>query len=266
MQQSRFRARPARLSIAAQQLNPLQNSPDLPIAPSSGIIGRMSKGHAFGFLIVLLVLVLGLYTAFTSFLSTREALRARPTLLPGTRVVQATPVPTGPAPTATSSDILTPTLEATVALTVEVPTAVTEPSSPTEPPAPAPTEPPLVQPTNTSAPVVQPPTPAPIPAYQFRLAGPPAADPNYPNCCYIYGTVRDATGNGIEGMQVQALNEWNTLPPAVTKGYNIPLGHEVVAWDIIVLDAAGNQISTKATVSFDPNVANGYRVDWQRTY
>ena len=29
---------------------------------------------------------------------------------------------------------------------------------------------------------------------------------------------------------------------------------------------AGNQISTKATVRFDPDVANGYRVDWQRTY
>jgi hypothetical protein len=110
-----------------------------------------------------------------------------------------------------------------------------------------------------------------VPAYQFRLGGPPAPDPAYPNCCYIYGTVRGAGGNGLEGIQVQALNEWLTLPPAITKSggeagqYYIPLGSDVVTWDVIVVDAAGNQISTKATVNFDPSAANAYRVDWVRT-
>jgi len=112
----------------------------------------------------------------------------------------------------------------------------------------------------------------PAPAYQFRLAGPPAADPSYQNCCYIFGTVRDAAGSGLEGVQVQAFNEWNTLQPAVTKGgaeagqYNIPIGRDLVTWYIVVVDAGGNQISSQVQIQFDPNVANGHRVDWQRTY
>jgi hypothetical protein len=112
----------------------------------------------------------------------------------------------------------------------------------------------------------------PEPAYQFRLAGPPAADPNYPICCYIYGTVRDAAGNGLEGAQVQAYNEWNTLPPAVTKGgaeagkYDIPIGRDVVTWYVIVIDGAGNQISSQVQIQYDPNAANAYRVDWRRSY
>jgi hypothetical protein len=86
------------------------------------------------------------------------------------------------------------------------------------------------------------------------------------------GTVRDAAGNGIDNVRVQALNEWNTLPPTVTKGgaeagqYDIPLGFDRVAWDIIIVDASGNQVSTKATFLFEPEAANAYRVDWQRTY
>jgi hypothetical protein len=104
------------------------------------------------------------------------------------------------------------------------------------------------------------------------LAGPPSPDPSWSNCCYIVGTVRDAAGNGLEGVQVKAFNEWNTLPPAGTKGggeagqYNIPIGRDVVRWEIIVVDAAGNQISSKVQIQFDPNVANAFRVDWKRAY
>ena len=135
---------------------------------------------------------------------------------------------------------------------------------------PVPTLPP---PTNTAAPPVSPPTPVPpAPAYQFRLAGPPAADPNYPICCYIFGTVRDAAGNGLEGVQVQAYNEWNTLPPAVTKGggeagmYDIPIGRDVVTWYVIVIDGAGSQISSQVQIQYDPNTTNAYRVDWRRSH
>jgi hypothetical protein len=70
---------------------------------------------------------------------------------------------------------------------------------------------------------------------------------------------------------VQARNEWNTLPPAATKGggemgqYNIPIGRDVVTWDLVIVDGAGNQISTKVQINWDPNVANGFRIDWQRT-
>jgi hypothetical protein len=71
---------------------------------------------------------------------------------------------------------------------------------------------------------------------------------------------------------VQAFNEWNSLPPAVTKGgselgqYNIPIGHDAVTWYIVVVDPAGNHISTQSPVPFDPNTANAFQVDWQRTY
>jgi hypothetical protein len=71
---------------------------------------------------------------------------------------------------------------------------------------------------------------------------------------------------------VQAFNEWNTLPPATTKGggeagrYDIPIGRDQVAWYVTVVDPGGNQISSQVQIQFDPNVANGYRVDWQRSY
>ena len=119
--------------------------------------------------------------------------------------------------------------------------------------------------------VVQPPTPDSSP-YQFRLAGPAAPDPNYAICCYLFGTIRDAAGNGLEGVLVQAFNEWNNLPPAPTKGggeagqYNIPIGRDVVTWYVIIVDGNGNPISTQVPIAFDPDVANGFRIDWQRTY
>jgi hypothetical protein len=63
---------------------------DLPIAFSNGIMGPMGKGYAFGFMIVVLVVLLGLYVAFTGFMSTREALRAQATPVPTSQLGQAT--------------------------------------------------------------------------------------------------------------------------------------------------------------------------------
>ncbi len=71
---------------------------------------------------------------------------------------------------------------------------------------------------------------------------------------------------------MQAFNEWATLSPAITKGggeagqYNIPIGSDVVKWYVMVLDAAGTQISSQVQIQFDPGLANGHRVDWQRAY
>jgi hypothetical protein len=244
-----------------------------------GHLGFMNKSYAFGFLIVLLVIVLGLYVALTSFMSSRDALRAQSASSSSSMEAQATSTPARPAPTPTETVFAIPTSMPgiTTTLTAMAVSVVTESPPPTEPPLPAttealPTEPPAPQPTDTAAPVPQPPTPVPAPAYQFRLAGPPAPDPNYQICCYIFGTVRDATGNGIEGVQMQAFNEWNTLPAAITKGggeagqYNIPIGRDLVAWYIMVVDVGGNQISSQVQIQFDPNLANGYRVDWQRAY
>lgn len=240
----------------------------------------MNKGYAFGFLIVLLVLVLGFYVAYTGFTSSREALRAQPTSPAATQVGQASPLPANPTATATSTPfaIPTPIPGITATLTAAVPSATSEPgaSPPTDAP---PTKPPATRPPATEPPPptvaptqAAPPTPALPQNFQFRLESPPAADASFPNCCYLYGTVRDAGGVPLEGVRVQAFNEWNTLPPAATKGggeagqYNIPIGSDAVTWNLVIVDAAGNRISTQVPVQFDPTVANGYRINWQRTY
>jgi hypothetical protein len=236
----------------------------------------MNKGYAFGFLIVLLVLILGFYVAFTGFVSSREALRAQPTSPPATKAVQVISSPTSPAPTPTATLVIIPTPlpSITATLTTMASGDATEPvPPPTEPPVASSPLPPPTQPLpDTPTPIVQPALPTTSPLYQFRLAGPPAPDSSYPNCCYIYGTVRSNGGAPLEGIQVQAFNEWNTLPPATTKGggeagqYNIPIGQDAVTWNIVIIDGAGNRISTQAPVKFDPNVAKGYRVDWQQSY
>jgi hypothetical protein len=239
----------------------------------------MNKGYAFGFLIVLLVIILGLYVAFTGFMSSRDAIRAQSVSSSDTGAVERTSAPTRLGPTSTNTAIVIPTPlpGITATLTAVAPIAETESQPPAEATAPVPTEPPPTLPPATqvaATPTVmaQPPTPVPVPAYQFRLAGPPNGDPSYQNCCYILGTVRDAAGKGLEGVQIQAFNEWNTLPPAPTKGggeagqYDIPIGHDVVTWYIMVIDAGGSQISSQVQIQFDPNQASAYRVDWQRTY
>jgi len=232
----------------------------------------MNKGYALGFLIVLLVIVLGLYVAITGFMSSREAQRTQSAAAASTEAAQPSRTPTRPIPTPTDTAIVIPSPVAgiTATMTAMVTTVVTEEAPPTETPTLPPTDAPPAQPTDTPPPVVQPPTPAP--AYQFRLAGPPTADPSYQLCCYVYGTVKDAAGNGLEGVQVQAFNEWTTLAPALTKGgaeigkYDIPIGRDQVTWYVMIVDQAGNQISSQVQIQWNPDEANGFRIDWQRTY
>lgn len=261
----------------------------------------MNKGYAFGFLLILLVLILGFYVAYTGFVSGREALRAQQppegdtqdagaTGVPSTRPpLQLTPAqnltPAGPSD---QGQVLTQALTTTLTITstpeVSLPTGVPAaptPQPPTTPvPQPTPTAVPPNQPASTPTALVgdsgtlpvQPPTPVAAPAHQYRLAGPPTANPDYPICCYIYGTVQDAAGNGLEGVSVQVANEWNPPIVAITKGgteigkYDIPINASVVNWEIALVDITGTQISTKVQIQFDANAENGYRVDWQRTY
>lgn len=236
----------------------------------------MNRGYAFGFLLVLLVVVLGCYVAYTAFVSNRDAIRARSTAEePEEEVAQATPVPTTPAPADTSAPIPTPLPGITATLTAAIlpgePGVATATGSVQSQPTQAPTRSPA-QPTLTSTPPVQVPTALPITQYQFRLAAPPGPDPAYPTCCYIVGTVRNAAGVPLENILIQASNEWITLEPAATKSggeagqYNIPLGFDVVSWDLIIVDQAGNQISTKVTIDFDPAAANAIRVDWVQAF
>jgi hypothetical protein len=234
----------------------------------------MNKGYSIGFLIVLLVVVLGLYVAITGFISSREAHRAQAAAAASTQAALPSRTPTRvvPTPTETVMVIPTPVTGLTITMTAMASAGATEPAAPTEPPPRPPTQAPIVRPTDTPAAVVQPPTPVPAPAYQFRLAGPPSPDPGYQICCYVYGTVKDAAGNGLEGVQVQAFNEWASLPPALTKGggelgkYDIPIGREQVTWYVMIVDQAGNQISSQVQLQWNPDEANGFRIDWQRTY
>lgn len=239
----------------------------------------MNRGYAFGFLIVLLVVILGLYVALTGFQASREALEAQATVPVASQGGMATRPPTREPATATATAMSLPPPVAgiTVTLTAIGPLTVTETA------APGPAEPTIVVPTEAPAPTATeplPPTeaapaPTPIssPTYQFRVGGPPGPDPSDPNCCYIRGTVRDAAGNGLEGVQVKIFNEWNRdLPPAVTKSgaeagqYDIPVGHETLTWYLMIIDAAGNQISPQVQIQYNAETAGIYRVDWVRSF
>jgi hypothetical protein len=241
------------------------------------MIGPMNKGYAFGFLIVLLVVILGLYVAFTGFTASREMLRAQAMSAPVTKVAQATRPSIGPSSTVTASLVLIPTpvsgiISPTFTVSVNVPEPSSAPTKPAQPATRVPTEPPPAQPSRTPVAPSQPPTPVPVSSYPFRLAGPPAGDPSYPACCYILGTIRDAAGNGLEGIQVQVANAWTQPLMAASKGgadlgnYDLPIGRDVISWDIFLVDASGNKISPKAQIQFDPKIANAFRVNWQRTY
>lgn len=219
----------------------------------------MNKGFgtAFGFLLVLLVLGLGFYVAFTGFRSTRAALLAQPTAT--ARPPTATSKPTNP-PTATYTPIPTPIPGISLTQTATArPSATPKGFKPTKTPKPKKTATPL------------PPT-ATVPEvgnYQFRPAGPAQLETNV-GCCYLLGTVRDAAGLGQEGVRIRAKNAWNAPVIAVTKGgnelgqYNVPIGPDKVSWSLIIVDESGQQISTEVIVPFDGTVAPGMRVDWKK--
>lgn len=242
----------------------------------------MNRGYAFGFLIVLLVVFLGVYVAYTGFQASREALEAQATVPIASQGGLATRPPTRAPATLTPTIETLPTPVAGITATLTAigplnPPETAAPAGPVEPTIAVPTQPPA--PVATDTPPLPPTAPAPVPspvslpAYQFRVAGPPGPDPNDPNCCYIRGTVRDAGGNGLEGLLVKILNDWNRdIPPAVTKGaaeagrYDLPVGRETIVWYVMLVDAAGNQISSQVQIQFNPEAAGTYRVDWVRTY
>ena len=222
-----------------------------------------SMGYALGFLLVLAVVALGFYVAYTSFQSSRAALLFQPTRVPRTST------PTRPPTTAPTS---TPTLSPTTTLTTTLPITPTAlPSAtPTEPGA-QPAVPAEPGPTLTPAP----PT-ATVPSassFAFRLAGPPAPE-SVGDCCYIRGTVRDAAGNGLPDVVLQMTDDWGNLYSATTKAggesglYDFPLSlrQQAFTYRLKIVDAQGTVISTQVEVTFDPSVAPSYRVDWKRNF
>jgi hypothetical protein len=236
----------------------------------------MNKGYAFGFLLVLLIVVLGLYVALTGFMASREAQHAQSGPELTSPVAQApiseslTSPASSPAPTVMTLPTPVPGLTATLTV-MAMPTSESSEPTEVEPTEPVATEPPP-PPTDTAQPQVQPPTPAPVPAYQYRLAGPPAEATDVPSCCYILGTIRDAAGTPLEGVRVQVWTMWTAPVVSISKGgvdlgkYDVPIGRDAVVWNICLVDAAGTQISSQVQIPFDPEVANALRVDWVRTY
>src|SRR5690606_16009510 len=88
--------------------------------------------------------------------------------------------------------------------------AVTDTAVPSPTSAPGNTPKPTKAPKKTAAPAAtQPAKPAPTaqPAFQFRAVA-TRPDPNRGGCCLIFGTVRDAQGNALEGVLVRASNQW----------------------------------------------------------
>ena len=218
-------------------------------------------GYALGFLLVLAVVALGFYVAYTGFQSSRAALLFQPT--PAPRTSTPTPRPTTAA-TSTSAPSTAQVLTATLALTATVEPSVTPAGQ-------------GAQPANTAKPSVTPAPPtATVPSassFAFRLAGPPAPEA-VGVCCYIRGTVRDAAGTGLPDVVLQMTDEWGNVASATTKAgaeagvYDFPLaiGQQALTFRIKIVDAQGTVISTQVEVTFDPAVAPSYRVDWKRNY
>jgi hypothetical protein len=217
-------------------------------------------GYAFGFLLVLAVVALGFYVAFTSFQSTRAALLAEPTRVP--RSATPTQRPTT-APTSTYTPIPTPIPGITLTLTA---TALPSPTPTAKGAKPAKAT--KAKPSATPAPTATVPSAS---SYAFRLAGAPAPETEG-GCCYIRGTVRDAAGSGLPDIQLQATDEWGNMRTATTKTgteagqYDFPITGDKFTYYVKVVDTQGTAISTQAIISFDPDVAPAYRVDWKRNY
>jgi len=120
------------------------------------------------------------------------------------------------------------------------------------------------------------PTRTPRSDYLFEPAGPVRHDTEQ-DCFanYIRGSVQDARGNLLEGVQIYAYDQWGNEALATSKGgpdlgqYNIVIGGSPDVWWVMVVDGAGNALSPKVEV---PHRQEGpdqeacwHWLDWRRT-
>jgi len=89
----------------------------------------------------------------------------------------------------------------------------------------------------------------------------------------IYGWVRDAQGENLEGVRVRVSDQWGNVAEAISKGgeeagyYDMVRGMEAVTWRVVVVDGAGNPLSPVVTIEpVQDSVGCWYQLDWQRTY
>jgi len=178
-----------------------------------------------------------------------------------------------PTPTAEPITIVTPT----PALWAS-PTPTSRPAAPTATPSTA-----AATPTATTAIT---PTPAasagapqatPAEQYSFYLDGEVIHD-LLVSCVaeYLRGVVRDAKGNPLEGVRIQASDQWGNVATTTTKGdpdkgeWDIVLSNAQNVWRLVVLDDAGHPISPVVSV---PHHQEGefknactHLADWKRAW
>ena len=228
-----------------------------------------SKYQAIVFLVVLAIVCLGAYVAVDAILSGgRTPLISLATSTP-TRLILPEGDQTGIAPDSIPTD--TPVAPPTPA----VPTAT--PALPTSTPVPATPTPVLVAvtltPTETpSGPTSTPAPPTPPGGYQYMPDESVLSECDRASAL-IYGWVRDAQGENLEGVRVRISDQWGNVAEAISKGgdeagyYDMVRGMEAVTWWVVVVDGAGNPLSPVVTIEpVQDSVGCWYQLDWQRTY
>ena len=227
-----------------------------------------SKYQAVAFLVVLAIVCLGAYLAVDAILSGgRTPLISLATPTP-TRLT----IPEGDQTVVAPDSI--PTNTPVVPPTPAVPTAT--PVLPTSTPVPAtPTPAVAATPTPTETPSGPTPTPAPPTppgGYQYMPDEPVRSECGRASAL-IYGWVRDAQGENLEGVRVRVSDQWGNVAEAISKGgdetgyYDIVRGMETVTWWVVVVDGAGNPLSPVVTIEpVEGATSCWYQLDWRRTY
>ena len=228
-----------------------------------------SKYQAIAFLAVLAIVCLGAYVAVNAILS-----GGRTPL-----ISLATPTPTRLTITEGDQTMIAlgsiPTDTPVVPPTPAVPTAT--PVLPTPTPMPATPAPISVAATPTLTETPSGPTPTPAPptppgGYQYMPDGPVRSECDRLSNL-IYGWVRDAHDEKLEGVRVKISDQWGNVAEAISKGgneagyYDMVRGIEIVTWWVVVVDGEGNPLSPVITI--EPAEGAGgcwYQLDWQRTY
>lgn len=175
---------------------------------------------------------------------------------------EALSTPTPPAATPTPARTLAPTIQ------VVTPTPIVMPAI-SQTPTPTGTRP---TPTRSVWP-----TPTRPGSYTFYLDGDVVHDTSA-GCMaqYIRGIVQDQAGNPLEGVRIKAYDIWGNEVFSVSKGgvdvgkWDIVLGPTDNIWHVVVVDAAGQELSPVAVV---PHHQEGpfedacvHIVNWRRAW
>jgi len=120
-------------------------------------------------------------------------------------------------------------------------------------------------------------TPQPAGSYVFYLDGEVIHDQES-SCVaqYIRGMVRNKAGDPLEGVRIKAFDLWGNEIMAISKGgtdigkWDIVLGGTENIWKVVILDAAGVEISPIARVPHHQddefNSACVHIVNWRRSW